>query len=119
MSKKDETPPPEFSAEAVVELRKAQKLTQKDLGLKLGIETALVVSWERGEAFPTLATARKLYALREGLPLETRVRRVQTDPLKGLLADAEFWGIVRKLLSSRELYEQVKRMSKSYPDPAE
>lgn len=118
MSPRNDVLPPEFPAEAVVELRKSSKLTQKDLALKLGVDTPLVVSWEKGEAFPTLDNARKLLALREGRPLDTKARRVQLDPLKGLLADAEFWGIVRKLLSSRELYEQVKRLAKGYPDPA-
>lgn len=117
---KDETPPPpEFPADAVVGLRKTLKLTQKDLALKLGVETSLVVEWEKGAAFPTLATAKKLYALREGLPLETRTRRVQTDPLKGLLADADFWKVVRKLLAHRELYAQVQRLASGFDDPAD
>ena len=118
MSKTEVPPPPEFPSAAVLDLRKTLKLTQKDLALKLGIETALVVQWEQGTAFPTLATAKKLYALLHGLPLETRPRRVQTDPLKGLLADAEFWKLVRKLLAHRELYVQVQRLAGGFDDPA-
>jgi transcriptional regulator with XRE-family HTH domain len=114
----DPLSPPEYGAQDIVALRKNLKLSQKDLALKLGIETALVVQWEKGEAFPTLANARKLLALAEGRPLETRGRRIQIDPLKGLLNDAEFWGIVRKLLGHRELYEQVRKLAKGYADPA-
>jgi transcriptional regulator with XRE-family HTH domain len=118
MSRSDEPLPPEFSAQDVATLRQGLKLSQKDLALKLGVETSLVVAWEKGTAFPTLDNARKLLALREGRPLETRGRRVQTDPLKGLLSDPEFWGVFRKLLGHRELWEQVRKIARSYPDPA-
>jgi transcriptional regulator with XRE-family HTH domain len=114
----EEPAPPEFSAEEIAALRKELKLSQKDLALKLGVETALVVAWERGGAFPTLANARKLLALREGRPIEPRGRRLQTDPLRGLLADGEFWAVHRKLLAHRDLWDQVRKLAKAYPDPA-
>jgi transcriptional regulator with XRE-family HTH domain len=118
MARETEPPPPELTSQDVLALRKELNLTQKDLALRLGVDTRLVVAWERGDEFPTLDNARKLVLLREGRPLETRPRRIQTDPLKGLLNDPEYWAITRKLLAHRELYDQVRRLAKSYADPA-
>jgi transcriptional regulator with XRE-family HTH domain len=118
MARETEPPPPELTSQDVLALRKELKLTQKDLALRLGVDTPLVVAWERGDEFPTLDNARKLVLLREGRPLETRPRRIQNDPLKGLLNDPEYWAITRKLLAHRELYDQVRRLAKSYADPA-
>lgn len=115
MSRAELATPPDFSADDVVALRKQLKLSQRQLALRLGVEHPLVVQWERGEAFPTLANSRKLLALREGIPLK---RRTNPDPLRGLLNDPEFWEIHRKLLGHRELYEQVKRLARDFADPA-
>lgn len=118
MKRTGEPPPPEFSAADILALRKQLKLSHRDLATRLGVDVSLVLDWERGVAFPTLASARRLLALREGRPVQPS-RRGPRQPVEEVLADPELWAIHRKLLVHEELFEQVRRLARDFPDPAD
>ncbi len=53
------------AVEALVEIRKSKKLTQKDVGIALGVSQESVSQFESGEANPSIRRI-KLYALAVG-----------------------------------------------------
>ena len=49
-----------FTGNRIAECRKNQKLTQKELGVRLGVSDAAVSKWERGLNFPDIALLEPL-----------------------------------------------------------
>ena len=58
--------------EALVGRRKAQRLTQAEVGERMGVSQPAVANFERYDANPTLSSVRR-YALAVGARIETNV----------------------------------------------
>ncbi|CAB0860077.1 XRE family transcriptional regulator [Corynebacterium diphtheriae] len=69
--------------EGLVELRRGQNLSQKDVAERLGISQSAVAQFEGYDANPTLNAIRR-YALAVGADIEfiVRPRRVVSEPVK-------------------------------------
>ena len=63
--------------EALIELRRRHKLTQAQVGERMGVSQPVVAAFERYDANPTLATVRR-YALAVGAMIDTRVLSAAT-----------------------------------------
>lgn len=101
--------------EEIKNLRRTLGMTQRDLAEALQIDVALVRDWEKGERFPTRAHCMAMEALRAHPPArKSRAKR----PME-LLADPEFFTLVRKLLVHAPLRAEVEKLARDYPDPLE
>lgn len=58
--------------EALVQLRKKKNLTQKDVGLALGVSQESISQFENGEANPSIRRI-KLYAMAIGVSVEFKI----------------------------------------------
>jgi transcriptional regulator with XRE-family HTH domain len=96
-------------------LRKELGLTQRKLAEALKIEVEIVREWERDDHFPTKAHCLAMEALRRGTQTRTLPSRPPT-PMQ-LLADPEFFILVRKLIGHPKLRADVARLAIDYPDP--
>lgn len=109
-------------SEDIQKLRKELSCTGRELALTLGVDPKEVAAWETGERFPTKRQVDALLALREKGPSSVlRQPRGKTSGKVGTsrLADPTLWKIVRKLLEHPALFDQVSKLSETYPDPAE
>lgn len=102
-------------------LRKELGCTAKELAETLGTDGETITAWERGDAFPTKRWVEALEALRERGPGAVRRKPRRTAPRDPspmqLLADAELWALVRKLLAHAELRHAVAELAARYDDP--
>jgi transcriptional regulator with XRE-family HTH domain len=107
--------------EDIVALRKALKCTSRELAEALGVEARLVLDWEREQRFPTKAHVEAMARLREAGPgavPKMRGRKgAQASPLQ-LMADPEWWRLLRKLMAHTELRAQVLDLASRYDDPS-
>jgi len=99
-------------------LRKNLSCTAKELAQALGIEQATVLSWEKGELFPTKPLIDKMQALETRGPAAIPKKAKGADPIK-VLADPSLWELVRKLVAHKRLRDEVTKLAGAYPDPAE
>lgn len=108
-----------MTADDVKALRKELSCTARELAETLKIEQKEVMSWEKGDLFPTKAKVDEMEALRKKGPTSI-VRKSKgggDDPFK-LLADEKLWGLVRKLIAHKKLRDAVAKLAETYDDPA-
>jgi transcriptional regulator with XRE-family HTH domain len=99
-------------------LRKELQCTAKELASALGLEQATVLSWEKGDLFPTKPFIDKMEALRAKGPGSIPKKAKGGDPMKQL-GDPQLWELVRKLLVHKKLRDEVVKLAATYPDPAD
>ena len=107
-----------MSPEELKALRKELACTAKELAAALGLEQVTVLSWEKGELFPTKPFIDKMEQLRAKGPGAIPRKSKGTDPIK-TLTDAAFWELVRKLAAHKKLRDEVAKMAAAYSDPAD
>jgi transcriptional regulator with XRE-family HTH domain len=106
------------SPEELKALRKELACTAKELAAALGLEQVTVLSWEKGELFPTKPFIDKMEQLRAKGPGAIPRKSKGSDPIK-TLTDAAFWELVRKLAAHKKLRDEVAKMAAAYTDPAD
>ena len=97
-------------------LRKELSCTAKELAAALGIEQATILSWEKGELFPTKPIIDKMNALRTRGPAAIPKKARGESPLK-VMADPALWEVVRKLVAHKKLRDEVVKLAAAYADP--
>lgn len=97
-------------------LRKELACTAKELALALDLEQATVLSWEKGDLFPTKAYIDRMEALRKN-PGAIPRKAKGPDAMK-VLADPAFWELVRKLAAHKKLRDETNKLAQSYTDPS-
>jgi transcriptional regulator with XRE-family HTH domain len=106
-----------MSPEELKALRAELKCTAKELARTLGLEQATLLAWEKGELFPTKAVIVQMNALRaKGPAAIVRVAKKKDEPLR-VLADADFQGLLRKLLAHKGLRDAAAKLAEGYEDP--
>ncbi|WP_156338672.1 helix-turn-helix domain-containing protein [Chondromyces crocatus] len=112
-----------MDASDIKALRQELACTARELAAALDIEQDVVLSWERGELFPTKRHVTQMEALRSqgpsAIPRRPKGRRSPQQPPLHLLAEPELWRLVRKLLAHAELRAEAMKLAEQYPDPAE
>jgi transcriptional regulator with XRE-family HTH domain len=98
-------------------LRNDLSCTAKELAQALGTDQATVLSWEKGEIFPTKAWVDKMAQLRARGPASIPKKAKGAEPMK-VLADPALWELVRKLVANKKLRDDVVKLAAAYPDPA-
>lgn len=102
-------------------LRTELKCTTRELASAIGVEQDAILSWERGETFPTKQSVDRMAELRQKGPeaIVRRPKKTSAPPSPfAALRDPELWLIVRKLIGHPELLAQVKTLSSGFDDPA-
>ena len=88
----------------------------RELAKAIGVEQAEVLSWERGDTFPTKKWVERIAALPPHMkPASKKSPSASAHPL----ADPEVWRLIRKLLAHAELRARTIDLAASYPDPAD
>ena len=101
------------------ELKKARELlkcTAKELAAALELPHATVMSWERGDEFPTKQWVSRIEKLVTEGPSAIPRKAKGTDPLAAL-HDPDVWLIFRKLLTHPKLRAEVAKLAEKYDDP--
>lgn len=102
-------------------LRAELKCTTRELADAIGVEQETVLSWERGDTFPTKQWLDRMLALRARGP-SAIVRRAKKGARRSpfdALRDPALWAVMRKLVAHPELLAQVKRLCDAVEDPAD
>ena len=73
--------------EALVQLRKKKNLTQKDVGLALGVSQESISQFENGEANPSIRRI-KLYAMAIGVSVDFKIVDTGSTPDYHLIPEA-------------------------------
>lgn len=107
-----------MSPDALKALRKELSCTAKELAAALDLEQATVLSWEKGELFPTKKHIEKMEQLRAAGPSAIPRKSKRDNPVKAL-ADPSMWVLVRKLAAHKKLRDAVTKLAESYADPAD
>lgn len=108
--------------EEILKLRKDLACTARELAATLGVDAKDVAGWESGESFPTKRYVEAMRGLRERGPSSiVRAPRGKATAKTGTarLADPALWQVVRKLLEHPALFDEVRKLSEKYVDPAE
>ena len=100
-------------------LRKSLGCSTRELATAIGVEQETILSWERGDTFPTKRHVAELEAARERGP--GAIRRAAKRPLTpyAALADPNIWALVRKIVAHPDLRRAVEDLAKPYKDPAD
>jgi transcriptional regulator with XRE-family HTH domain len=107
------------SPDEIKALRKELKCTPRELGAALGVGQDVVMAWEEEKQFPTkrfIAMMEELRTRGPGALPRMRGRAQTASPMK-LLSDPELWRVVRKILAHPPLFDRVKELCDSFPDP--
>lgn len=110
-----------MSPEAIKALRQELSCTARELAAALGIEQDVVLSWERGETFPTKRWVDRMEQLRKQGPAAIPRRKkapAAASPMQAL-ADPELWRLFRKLVAHPALRSAAAKLAEDYPDPTE
>jgi transcriptional regulator with XRE-family HTH domain len=109
-----------MAPEDIKALRQELSCTARELAAALGLEQDAVLSWERGELFPTKRLVGKMEELRKQGPAAIpRKKKSAASSPHALLADPTIWRLLRKLLAHPELRAAVVKLSEPYADPAD
>jgi transcriptional regulator with XRE-family HTH domain len=99
--------------------RKELACTAKELAAALGVDQATVLAWEKAERFPTKDFVDRIREIRaKGPSAIPRTSRGSREPIQ-MLADPQIWELVRKLAAHKKLRDEVAKLARSYPDPAD
>lgn len=112
-----------MSPDEVRALRRELGVTARELARALEEEQETVLSWERGDTFPTKRLVTRMEALRAAGPsgmdaFRTKRRTAAALSPWAVLADPAFHRLVRKLMAHAELRKQVEALAEALPDPA-
>lgn len=109
-----------MSPEDIKALRKELSCTARELATALGTDQQTVLTWERGELFPTKRYCDAMEELRRKGPggIPRKPKRKGATPMQAL-ADPALWKLVRKLLAHPELRSGAEALAESYGDPAD
>ena len=109
-----------MAPEDIKALREELSCTARELAAALGLEQDEVLSWERGDLFPTKRLVGKMEELRKRGP-SAIPRKKKSAPASphALLADPTLWRLLRKLIAHPELRTAVMKLAEPYADPAE
>ena len=89
--------------EKIRDLRKAQKITQEELAVQLGISAQAISKWERAEGLPDAYVLHKIaeifgvsvdFLINEHSEQEKKVETKPARNLKKLIAGIVLWGII-------------------------
>lgn len=112
-----------MSPDELRQLREELHCTARELAATLGIDSGEVAAWEQGERFPTKNIVLALTKLRSlgSVAVTRKPKRRGPSPLKGAarLADPVFWQLVRKIVEHPELFDKVRQIADTFPDPAQ
>ncbi len=101
-------------------LRAELKCSTRELALAIDVDQATILSWERGETFPTKQFVARLEAARargaKAIPRKSRAAVTKTDPLE-LLGDPEVWGLIRKLIANADFRREAFELAKRFDAP--
>jgi transcriptional regulator with XRE-family HTH domain len=108
-----------MSPEEIKELRKTLSCTAKELAAALEIDQATVLSWEKGELFPTKQYVDRMKELEtKGPSAIPRLAKgkANVSPMVAM-RDPAFWELVRKIAAHKKLRDEVAKLAAGYPDP--
>jgi DNA-binding transcriptional regulator YiaG len=109
-----------MAPEDIKALREELSCTARELAAALGLEQDEVLSWERGDLFPTKRLVGKMEELRKRGPAAIpRKKKSALASPHALLADPTLWQLLRKLIAHPELRAAVVKLAEPYADPAE
>jgi transcriptional regulator with XRE-family HTH domain len=103
-----------MSPDDIRSLRKELGLTQRQLAEALKLDPATVRAWESEALFPTKAHCDAMAALRAQPP--PKLSRKPATPFQ-VLADPDFFALLRKLVAHAKLRAEIERLAAAYPDP--
>ncbi len=107
-----------MTPDEIKQLRKELSCTAKELASALTLEQATVLSWEKGELFPTKQYIDKMEELRaKGPGAIPKKAKGNVDPMKAL-RDPAVWELLRKIAAHKRLRDEVTKLAASYADPA-
>ncbi len=106
-----------MSPEEVKALRKGLGCSARDLAAALEVTADVVLSWEKGELFPTKQYVDKLRDLEARGPAALPKRSKSNQTPMQLLADPETWSAFRKILAHAELRRAVLKLARDYDEP--
>jgi transcriptional regulator with XRE-family HTH domain len=106
-----------LTPEAIKSLRKNLACTARELAAALELDQATVLSWERGDLFPTKRHVDAMAALAAKGPGAVPRKAKGGDPMK-TLADPQLWELLRKLAAHKKLRDEALKLADGYPDPA-
>ncbi len=106
-----------MTPEEIKALRKDLSCTAKELAAALDLEQKVVLSWEKGELFPTKQYVDRMSALRGKGPGAIPRKAKGPDPMK-VMTDPAFWAITRKIAFHKKLRDEVTKLASVYADPA-
>ena len=107
-----------MTPEEVKTLRKELSCTAKELAAALDLEQKVVLSWEKGELFPTKQYVDRMNVLRGKGPGAIPRKARGPDPMK-VLTDPVFWTLARKIAFHKKLRDEVTKLAAAYTDPAD
>lgn len=101
-------------------LRAELKCSTRELALAIDVDQSTVLSWERGETFPTKQFVDRLEAARvrgaKGIPRKAKAPSANAEPLE-LLAHPEVWALIRKLLANADFRREAFELAKRFDAP--
>jgi len=103
--------------DAIKALRKELGCTAKELAAAVGADQATVLSWERGDLFPTKRHVDAMEALRAKGAGAVPKKSKGGNPMSGL-ADPLVWELFRKLVVHKKLRDETAKLAAGYDDPA-
>ncbi|MFO0617722.1 MAG: helix-turn-helix transcriptional regulator [Polyangiaceae bacterium] len=105
-----------MTPEELKSLRAELKCSTRELALAIDVDQATILSWERGETFPTKQFVDRLEAARargaKAIPRKAKPT-APLDPLE-LLGDPEIWSVIRKLLANADFRREVLALAKRF-----
>ena len=90
------------------------------LAQAVGTDGGTIVSWERGDTFPTAQFSRRLEALaasEEMAAVPSVLGKASAREVLEAIAQPATWRLVRKLLAHATLRSRVEELAGDYPDP--
>lgn len=105
-----------MKADEIKQLRKRLGCTSRALGRTIGVDQATILSWERGETFPTKRHAEALTELASRGDAAAHEDVRAAAPLAPL-GDPETWALFRKLIAHPELRRAALELASRYEDP--
>jgi transcriptional regulator with XRE-family HTH domain len=109
-----------MAPEEIKALRQELGCTAREFAAALGLEQDAVLSWERGDLFPTKRLVGKMEELRKQGPAAIpRKKKGSPASPHSVLADPTLWKLLRKLIAHPELRAAVGKLAEPYSDPAD
>ncbi len=110
-----------MTGDEIKAIRTELRCTARELAAALGLEQEVVLSWERGDLFPTRRHVDAMTKLRAAGPaaIPRRPKKSAAPSAMRALADPEVWQIVRKIIAHPELRAAVGELAARFSDPSD